>query len=155
MPTKDLEINGYEIAVEVDPYVNSTIKKYPKFKELKNCKFVTLFRNNPIKKGEKLVFGSAQAMSKKMKAIAPADFIIEIWYEAWGELDEEKREALIFHELSHCKYEEKEKDGEIKYYYKSSPHDFEGFNDELELFGNWTGNLPENLLETLTNKKES
>lgn len=61
-----------------------------------------------------------------------AEFECIFWFsmEAWQLLDARGRQAMIFHELTHCSHDE-----EGRPYLK--PHDAGVFNDEIKIFGIW------------------
>jgi hypothetical protein len=61
-----------------------------------------------------------------------AQFECIFWFsmEAWNLLDQRGREAMIYHELTHCSHDEQGRP-----YLK--PHDAGVFNDELKIYGIW------------------
>lgn len=65
-------------------------------------------------------------------------FVIEIAQDLWAVLDSGEREALIDHELSHCRTK-LNKDGEVVLFV--APHDLEEFNQVVERRGLWRKNL--------------
>jgi len=158
MSLLNLQKEGYELAPEIDDAIQMVIEKYPdKFKFHLEAKFLGVFRYKASKRGNKFILGSAQGVSELYKTIIHCDYIIQIWRDAWFQMDDKGKEALIFHELSHCfidKKEDKKNSGLFSYSFRLLPHDFEGFTDELEIFGNWTGNLPEHLLREQTKEKD-
>jgi len=145
----------YERAPELDPFIDKVRTKYlqhftpEQHGSIEKAKFVGIFRFPEKSRGGKTVFGSARKVSDKERIFVDADFIIEVWKDFWTNgsttPEEKEKEALIFHELKHCVYKEKvdKKTGNITYMPKLVPHDFEGFIKEYELFGDWTGDLPE------------
>jgi len=62
-------------------------------------------------------------------------FIIEIGADAWQELDNRQREALLDHHLCAMKVEENADTGEIKCIIR--PYDFSGYKEEFERWGMW------------------
>jgi hypothetical protein len=50
--------------------------------------------------------------------------------EAWNLLDQHGREAMIYHELTHCSHDEQGRP-------HLRPHDAGVFNDEIKIFGIW------------------
>lgn len=78
------------------------------------------------KKG-KSVLGDMKRPTGLLRKYADCDFICRIHWESWQAMNPMQRVALIYHELRHGNDEG-----------KVNPHDFEGFFDELELFGTRT-----------------
>ncbi len=65
-----------------------------------------------------------------------ADYIISVSGDIWDNLDDKRKEILIWHELEHIKPEFNEKKGE--YNYKLRNHDIEDFANIIEKHGvNW------------------
>ena len=62
-------------------------------------------------------------------------FIIEIGADAWNELDERQKMALLDHHLCAMKVEEDANSGEIKCVLR--PPDFVGYKEEIERWGMW------------------
>lgn len=90
-----------------------------------------LFRNKETwEKQGKTVFGEMKKTSGLFKEYAKADFVVLLNRNVWQRLNPMQRVALVYHELRHGGSE----DGKPK----ARPHDFEGFFDELEIFGTAT-----------------
>jgi len=84
------------------------------------------FKENWSSKG-KTVFGQMKRPTGLLKSYAEADFIVLLNWSAWLAFNPMQRVALVYHELRHG-----DSDG------KTQGHDFEGFFDELALFGTGT-----------------
>lgn len=67
-----------------------------------------------------------------------AFFVIEIAEDLWWHLDPKQKQALVDHELSHCKTK-LNKDEEVVLYV--APHEVEEFNGVIERHGLWKQNL--------------
>lgn len=90
-----------------------------------------------------LVREQAQASEPGQFAVAAAgvptdeaqasQFDYVMWYawDVWQILDEKDRDALTFHELTHCSRNDQTGKPELK------PHDASVFNREVELYGMW------------------
>lgn len=84
-----------------------------------------LFRNKDAwKKAGKTVFGEMKRPAGLLKEYASADYIVLLNWLLWRALNPMQRVALVYHELRHGDVE-----GKVR------AHDFEGFFDELKLFG--------------------
>ncbi len=61
-----------------------------------------------------------------------AEFECIFWFsmEAWQLLDDRGRQAMIYHELTHCSHDE----NGVPYL---RPHDAGVFNDEIKIYGIW------------------
>lgn len=73
-------------------------------------------------------------------------FVIEIAQDIWNVMDKAEREALVDHELCHCRTKVN-KDHELQLYV--APHDLEDFNAVVARHGLWQGNVGE-FLKALT-----
>lgn len=86
-----------------------------------------VLRNKVWEKGGKIVLGEMKRPSGLLKNYSCADFIVLLNLEMWQAMNPMQRVALVYHELRHGDQEG-----------KLAPHDFEGFFDELRLFGTAT-----------------
>ena len=97
------------------------------------------------KKGGHPVFGKTFKRSGLVSAFTTCDFVV--WLAADHVLDAEYTDrqitALLHHELLHIGYEDPEdgEDGPRKYVLVG--HDFEGFKEELTVYGAWEEMLAE------------
>ena len=83
--------------------------------------------------------GKAKKMSRMNQLVASVDFLIVLNWAAWQRLDDETREALLDHELTHCAAEI-DAEGEIKGW-KIRHHDVEEFAEIIERRGLWSTGL--------------
>jgi predicted metallopeptidase len=102
---------------------------------LATAKVCYLFRTKAKTNGSKVILGTASRMSDKLKALADFDFIIEIGYDEWRNLNITQKQALIDHELCHCGGEEDPQTGAMKW--KILPHDLEEFREIVGRYGFW------------------
>ena len=80
--------------------------------------------------------GKARRVSGVYKAMVSADFLIILNNEEWQKMDDEKRRAVLDHELCHCapKYDD---DGCLTGW-TMQDHDFEEFEEIVERHGPYT-----------------
>ncbi len=84
-----------------------------------------LFRNmDNWKKAGRTVLGEMKRPAGLLKEYAAADYIVVLNWPVWVVMNPMQRVALVYHELRHGDVE-----GKVR------AHDFEGFFDELKLFG--------------------
>ncbi|MFW6328198.1 MAG: putative metallopeptidase [Bacteroidota bacterium] len=121
----------YEEAAEVREIAQKLINSC--HSHLVNAKIKYLYRDPAPRSKGKIVMGRATKVSGKYKAVSGYDFIIEISKIHFVNMDQEKKLALVDHELSHCWME----DGKCT----TIAHDFEGFNSVLKRHGFWAGDL--------------
>jgi len=81
--------------------------------------------------------GKCSRATGKWKYLTDKDFVIEIWDKWWETANEHQKEALMYHEVSHIDF--KEKDDEITWRLKR--HDIEEFNDVVKKYGTWNEEL--------------
>lgn len=115
--------------------------------ELQECEFAFVFVTNYDKHGfmkypkpnkhGKVTLGQAKCFSASDRAAGCPDFSITLLYNWWEKADATQQRALMYHELRHCGAEETDDGTQLM----SVPHNFEGFDDELALFGPWTRDL--------------
>ena len=128
------DILKYTEAKEVELIAKNLISKneYLKKQKADEAKIYYLFKMDdaPYK-------GKCSLATGKWKYLTSCDFIIEINKIDWVELDEKAREALVYHELCHITY--KEKDGNLKW--KVKDHDIEEFLMVAEIYKDWREEL--------------
>lgn len=100
---------------------------------LKNARIGFLFRTEPTTSNGKRVWAKALKVTNHWKMYADLDFIIWIDEDMWVDLDEDRRKALIDHELCHCDFTT----GEAKI----RAHDFEEFHEIVKRHGAWNHEL--------------
>lgn len=130
----------------VTDLAKSLIAKY--HTHLINAQVAYLFRNKPMKKGDRELAATAEKVSAKNKVLSKYDFIITISYELWKTLSDAVKIAVLDHELTHCFITENEKTGETQY--KILNHDVEEFGDVIRRNGLYNIDLVHigNVIET-------
>lgn len=108
----------YIPAPEVEKVAMELIAKY--HPHLAEAKIAYVFKKDSWSKNGKWILGSAHKCSEKEKLLHGYDFIITINRDSWMLFTEDKREAVVDHELCHCG---KSEDGK----YILVPHDIEDF----------------------------
>ncbi|KAA3645360.1 MAG: hypothetical protein DWQ07_12900 [Chloroflexi bacterium] len=91
------------------------------------------FRDKAASSGGRIVLGRARKVTGWAHLYTNLDFVIELAQDEWDDMSEERREALLDHELEHCKIEEGVP--------KIRPHDIEEFTAIIERRGIWTHDL--------------
>jgi hypothetical protein len=89
-----------------------------------------LYRKEMARNGAE-VWAKASKVGGKLAHYTHLDFLIEVNWSRWLMLSDERRIALIDHELMHCGY-----DGEHDRYVLV-PHDLEEFNAIARRWGSW------------------
>lgn len=72
---------------------------------LLDANIVVVFRDGePPKSGGKITLGAASLVDARMRVVAKEEYDFFIWlsYDWWESAPEEKRRALVDHELCHC-----------------------------------------------------
>lgn len=99
---------------------------------LVNAQIGYLYREE-ISKGGATVWAQASKVGGKLAHFSHLDFLIEVNWTWWNQLEPAQRVALIDHELTHCERRETD-DGES---YGIAPHDLEEFNSIARRWGMW------------------
>jgi hypothetical protein len=86
-----------------------------------------------------VVLGKTKCYSEADSAVGCPDFLIVILYNWWEAAEDDKRRALVDHELCHCWVGHDEETGEVQI--SCAPHEFEGFRAEIERHGPWDSRL--------------
>jgi len=92
-----------------------------------------LFDNKKRKSGDRYVLARIKATSEELKAFAVNehgqmyDYVMFLDKEVWLRISESDREALVYHELCHCKVAE-----DATNQYKIQGHEIETFYAEIE-----------------------
>jgi len=84
--------------------------------------------------------GKIQKVSKEVKLITDLDYIMFINLDFWEEINNFKREALVFHELEHIEWKENIKDPNFGSWVLRR-HDLEEFNSVVAKYGKWSPNI--------------
>jgi hypothetical protein len=112
---------------------------------LEQIEVAILWKKTGGKKGGRPVFGKTAKRSGLVSAFTSADFIV--WLAANHISDAEYTDrqitALLHHELMHISYEDPPEGEEGARKYVLQGHDFEGFKEELEIYGAWDDLLKE------------
>jgi len=125
--------------------------------ELQGANITYIFKEKAGKKGEKLTIATAKKVSPKdnvahsFKGKPDIDFIIEIGNDAWQELNEDQRKAVLLHELCHCAFQSKGEDGEAEP--TIVPHEVEEFSYVIEHFGCYTHDIQKFVDKAIEAKK--
>lgn len=97
-----------------------------------------IFRDTPAKSKGKTVLAKAKTIPAWLRAYSyfeNMDFLIEIAEEIWRDLSRDQQEALIDHELCHCKIDmENERPFIVG-------HDIEEFKEVIDRHGFWNSDL--------------
>lgn len=102
-------------------------------KPLRKARVGFVFRSEAQISQGKTVLGKASKVSDKLKPVLELDFLIWIAGDAFEKMSDERKRALIDHELSHCTIEEGQ--------FKMRHHDVEEFHSIIERYGLWTYDL--------------
>jgi predicted metallopeptidase len=95
-----------------------------------NIAFV--FRSVAQKQGERYILGQCTKVPAKFQPYLEYDYIIWLSEEDYMSMDDRAREALIYHELLHCKYNFEAGSWGIR------PHDIQEFSQVIERYGIWS-----------------
>lgn len=137
---------------EVAPIAQKLIAEHKP--ELQGMNIAFIFREKCGKKGEKLVIGTAKKVSSKDNVAhsfdgkPELDFIIELGHDAWQELNDDQRQAVILHELCHCGINVKDDGSDTTI----QPHEVEEFSKVIEVFGCYTHDIQKFVDKALESK---
>lgn len=101
--------------------------------ELEDARIGFLFKRSPSITNGKRTWGKALKVNPRYQIFVDLDFIIWLDQEIWEGLPDERRQALVDHELCHCDFTT----GEAKLRY----HDFEEFHEIVKRYGAWNHEL--------------
>jgi predicted metallopeptidase len=124
----------YEDAPEVAEVVERVNKLYGLQLDPFNIKCV--FRDQFIT--GKAFWAKVSKVSPLFKFLTGIDLILVVVRAFWDHLSEKQREALVFHELLHCKVKF---NSEGKKVISLRNHDLEEFSQVVELYGLWNNEL--------------
>lgn len=131
----------YEHAPDVFKMASELMDRFSELEDCREAKITFLFRISESAGG---YLGKCSLASEKWKHLTGSDYVIDIWKPFWDVVEENRRQALVYHELTHIKRSEKEdKDGRVTVAWKLRKHDIELFIDEVRKFGNWRRELEE------------
>lgn len=135
----------YADAPEVEAIANTLIPLH--HRHLASVPVRYIYRSEAASRNGKIVYGTAQKIGGRTAFLVGLDahvgvetdvgepfFLVEIARDEWDEMSEDKRRALVDHELCHCVVET-DKDGLPAL--KLRGHDLEEFCDIVERHGLW------------------
>ena len=130
-PHTDGEPDEFAVASAAAGIGSGLIEELVRLRHLRFHRIDYLMRNKKswTSKG-RTVFGKLKKPTGLVRWYSNADFVVLLNWEVWERLNPMQRIALIYHELRHAEIDE----GAAS----TRGHDFEGFFDELELFGTRT-----------------
>lgn len=102
---------------------------------LKEARIAFVFREKAQKQGERYILGQCTKVPEKFQPYLEYDYIIWLSEEDYAEMDDLRREALIDHELCHCKFSGQTGTWGIR------PHDIQEFSDVIERHGIWSPDI--------------
>jgi len=120
-----------EASSEVIAIANELIEQYHPW--LKEARVGFVFRDEPQKSGNKLVIGKVSKVCEQFKPHMDLDFLIWIAESFYVNMDDDRRKALIDHELCHC--------GFIDGTARMCSHDIEEFTVVVQRWGLWRPDL--------------
>lgn len=97
---------------------------------LESARIAFVFRSKAQKLGDRFILGQCTKVPAKFQPYLEYDYIIWLSETDYSDMDDLRREALIDHELMHCKYG---KNG-----WTIRPHDIQEFSDVIERHGVWS-----------------
>lgn len=125
-------VSWEEASQEVINMAEELIAKYhPVLGKYARVGFV--FRSEAQVSNGRAVLGKASKVSEKLKTLLELDFLIWIAKKEFEAMEDERKRALIDHELSHCSIT----DGD----FRMRHHDVEEFHAIIERYGLWTDDL--------------
>lgn len=98
---------------------------------LKTARIGFLMRSEAPYSNARYTYGKARKVSDEQKVHVPFDFVIWLAKDKYMAMRPEQREALIDHELCHCRWNEDTLDASIR------PHDVEEFLEVIQRHGYW------------------
>lgn len=106
--------------------------------------FAWLFRSPAAEKAGRIVLGSTRKATAAERALIAGEapiFVVTFAFDFWEVMNEAAKVALIDHELSHCRMEPPEEEGDDPRAWLAG-HDFEGFAGVKERRGAWWRQIP-------------
>lgn len=137
-------------APELERLVRDLVERHPAFSHLRDARFKVLWKRKGGAGKGKATLGKTQKPSGMLAYFAEFDFVI--WVAAdhvkGHQFSQQQIEALVYHELCHCGWEENEDDeavalGAPEGRYVVEPHDVESFAAEIRTYGLWKQDLQE------------
>ena len=100
---------------------------------LKAARIAFVFRSEAQKMGERWILGQCTKVPVKFQPYLEYDFLIWLSEEDYVKMDDLQREALIDHELCHCKFGTNG--------WTVRPHDIQEFSDVIRRHGVWSPDI--------------
>lgn len=126
----------YTEAPDLEVIAGDLIEKYPMFMFLQGANIIYRWKRNGGKDSGLVTLGRTKRVTGELKHETGAVYYIWLAADHLRELQfmHYQVEGVMFHELKHCRIDEKGK-------FVLSPHDFEGFHDELRYYGPYIQSL--------------
>lgn len=99
---------------------------------LVNARIAFVFRSEAQKQGDRMILGQCTKVPAKFRPYLDYDYIIWLSEADYMAMDDLQREALVDHELCHCKYNAETGTWGIR------PHDVQEFSAVIERHGIWS-----------------
>lgn len=97
--------------------------------KLRDARIAFVFRDKAQKQGERFILGQCTKVPAKFQPLLEYDYIIWLSEDDYAGMTDKQREALIFHELYHIKYNYEADSWSIR------PHDVQEFSAVIERYG--------------------
>lgn len=112
------------------PEITEVVKRLidARFPQLKGARLIVASLAEALDAGE----GKVRVAATGVNSDGGASFDYIIWFalDAWAVINDADREALVYHELTHCGTDEQGKP-------QLKPHDAAVFTDEVREYGAW------------------
>lgn len=125
------DVTWSEAPQSVIHFAENLIKNFHPILDTARIAFV--FRSEAQKQGERYILGQCTKVPAKMQPYLEYDYVIWISEEDYMKMDDLQREAIIDHELCHCKY------GVSGWTIR--PHDIQEFSVVVERHGIYSGDV--------------
>lgn len=99
---------------------------------LKAARIAFVFREKAQKQGDRYILGQCAKVPEKFQPYLAYDYVIWLSEDDYSGMDDLRREALIDHELCHCKFSVQSGTWGIR------PHDIQEFAAVIERHGVWS-----------------
>lgn len=145
VPTAEDFGDDFLPASDLDAVYTQLVRTHDTLEHLAQLDVAIRWKKSGGRKGGHPVFGKMAKRSGLLSAFTTCDFVV--WLAADHVLEAEYTDrqimALLHHELMHIGFEDPEdgEDGPRKYVLVG--HDFEGFKEELRVYGAWEDMLAE------------
>jgi len=130
----------YQSGDDAELIMNSLVKNDQDFEHLKNLPIKIVLKNKKMTRAGKQVAGKMVKNNDLQSALTGFDFVMVLDKQVYNSFDADRKEWLVYHELSHIGYK-LDKNMDPKFFIK--PHDYELFVSEIEKYGADTAGLTE------------